>query len=105
MSRSRYLSRPHTTSHFNHHSSLSHLDGAAHEGLTLVGLQHDLEQVVGRLLDVIHLGDAAAKVLHGLAGGAALQRLIRAVQSAGNGPTLCKETCVPVGRVLKCILV
>ena len=53
-----------------------------------MGLRHDLEQVVRRsLVDVVHLRDAAAEVLHRLTRSAALQRLVRAVKSVENGIT------------------
>ena len=56
------------------------LNGAAHQGAPLVSLQHDVEHVTGRVLHVKELRASSSEVHHGLACGAALQRLVGAVQ-------------------------
>ena len=58
------------------------VDGAAHLGVVIVGLEHDLEQVLGGFLQVVGLREAAGEVLHGLDGVASLQGLIGTVKPA-----------------------
>ena len=56
------------------------LDGAGQHGAAVVGLEHDVVHVERGVLQVEVLTAAAGEVHHGLAGGAAPQRLVAAVQ-------------------------
>lgn len=62
----------------------THVNGAAHERTPFQGLLHDLVELLGRLLHLVELSDAAGEVLHGLRGVAALQGLVGAVQPGGR---------------------
>ena len=66
---------------FNGISTKTHIKGASHEGVSLAGLLHDLEEVSGRLPEVKDLCDSASKVLHGFSRVSALQCLVAAHQS------------------------
>ena len=63
---------------------ITYVNGTAHERPSVVCLLHDCVHVVGDALAGVEgegLTDAAGEVLHRLTGAAALQRLIRTVQS------------------------
>ena len=62
-------------------NSKTHLQGTSHERPPFIGLQHDIEEVGGRLGEVIKFGHASGEVLHGLTGCASLQGFIGTMES------------------------
>ena len=63
----------------------SYVDGATHEGVPLVRLHHDLEQIWWTLApEVIHLGDTAGKIFQCLARRTSLKVLIGTHQPGAN---------------------
>lgn len=62
-------------------TSKTHINGAAHQGASLTGLQHNAEQIGRGFTQVKELGHTPCKVHHGFTGAATLQGLIRAFQS------------------------
>jgi hypothetical protein len=53
-----------------------YINGAAHERVALIGLQHDLKEVWRSLAEIKVLSDTTGEVLHGLSGRSTLQSFI-----------------------------
>lgn len=78
---------------------MSHLNRASHEGVALVRLEQDLEEVGRSVLEVVHLRHSSGEVFHGLASAATFQRLVRTKQPKVNNSinfVVYKDTYLPI---------